>query len=99
MAPHTVEFSEDSTRQLSLLSARDRRIVLDAIEEQLAHQPATPTRNRKKLRQASLADWELRVGKYRVFYRVEETKVTVVIVAIGVKDSSRLLIEGKEVKL
>ena len=96
---YTIEFTEDATRHLDLLTTRERAILLDAIEEQLAHQPTEPARNRKLLRENPLADWELRVGKYRVFYTVEEDKVLVLIIAIGVKEHNMLLIEGKEYKL
>src|SRR6266404_2102490 len=36
---------------LSVPSARDRYILVQAIEEQLTHQPTIPTRNRKRLRE------------------------------------------------
>src|SRR5262245_13744502 len=94
-----LRFSEDADRQLGKLSARDRAIVVDAIEEQLAHQPTVETRNRKPLRSSSLAAWELRVGDFRVFYNVEEKKVVVLIVAVGQKRHNKLYIEGTEISL
>jgi hypothetical protein len=42
-----IRFSEDAERHLKGFSARDRRLLLDVIEEQLTHQPTVPTRNRK----------------------------------------------------
>jgi mRNA-degrading endonuclease RelE of RelBE toxin-antitoxin system len=62
---------------LRRLKARDRRIVVDAIESQLAREPQTPTRNRKVLVglrppwDAVPPVWELRVGDFRVFYDVD----------------------------
>jgi mRNA-degrading endonuclease RelE of RelBE toxin-antitoxin system len=59
------------------LKARDRRIVVEAIEDQLAREPRTPTRNRKELVglrppwDAVPPVWELRVGDFRVFYDVD----------------------------
>lgn len=94
-----INFSTDSQRQLALLTARNRRIVLDAIRDQLSHQPTVETRNRKLLQPNPVAEWELRVDQYRVFYNVEESKVIVLIVAIGVKDRNILMIEGKETQL
>jgi len=70
---------------LRRLKARDRRVVVDAIERQLVREPQTPTRNRKTLAgllppwDAVPPIWELRVGDFRVFYDVvaEEKRVWV----------------------
>ena len=94
-----IRFSEDADRHLDGLPARARRIVIGAIEEQLQHQPTVPTRNRKKLRNNPLAEWELRVQTYRVLYNVEEEVVKVLIVAVAVKDGNRFLIDGEEYPL
>ena len=96
--PYTIEFSEDAERHLALLSARDRAIVLDAVEE-LRHEPTVPTRNRKLLRENPLASWQLRVGDFRVFYNVDGDLVIVVIVAIGEKKHNVLTIDGKAFSL
>jgi mRNA-degrading endonuclease RelE of RelBE toxin-antitoxin system len=95
----TIEFSEDAERQLSRLKASDRTILIDAIEEQLAHQPTSPARHRKLLRANPLAAWELRVGDFRVFYNVEEEQALVILVAIGAKIHNTLYIEGEEFRL
>src|SRR5437016_2342881 len=96
---YEIEFTEQAERHLSQLSARDRAVVLDAIEQQLRHQPTVPTRNRKELRPNPLAPWELRVGSFRVFYDVDGERVIVLIVAIGSKEHNVLRIEGKEHRL
>ena len=69
-----------------------------AIEAQLSHEPLLETRNRKRLRPNPLAPWELRVGNIRVFYDVDEPGI-VTVVAIGVKDGSKLYLEGEEIHL
>jgi mRNA-degrading endonuclease RelE of RelBE toxin-antitoxin system len=94
-----VRFSEDAQRHLKGFAARERRIILDAIEEQLVHQPAVATRNRKLLRENPTAAWELRVQEFRVLYNVEEASVTVFVVAVAVKDGNKYLIEGEEYQL
>lgn len=91
-----IRFSDDAERHLDNLSARDRQIVLTAVEEQLRHQPTTQTRNRKRLRKNPRATWELRVQKYRVLYNVDEKAVTVVIIAIAEKVGNRFIIDGEE---
>ncbi len=76
----------------------------DSIEQQLAYEPAAPTRNRKLLRipNSVSAAWELRCGnnnRYRVFYDVDVEAGYVVILAIGKKDGNRLVIGGEEFTL
>jgi len=94
-----IEFSEDAEGHLRKLSARDRGIILDAVEDQLTHQPDQPTRNRKLLRENPLAAWELRVGAWRVFYNADKDAGLVVVVAVGFKDHNTLFIDGKEFSL
>lgn len=53
----------------------ERQRIFDEIEKQLQHQPAAETRNRKRLHPNNLAEWELRIGKFRVFYDVDRTDV------------------------
>jgi mRNA-degrading endonuclease RelE of RelBE toxin-antitoxin system len=57
------------------------------------------TKNRKSLRDNPIAPWELRVGKYRVFYEVNEPRQMVSIVSVGHKEHNVLLIGGKEVQI
>ncbi len=59
----------DDMRSLRKL---ERQHIFDEIEEQLQHQPTVETRNRKRLHPNELAEWELRSGKFRVFYDVNE---------------------------
>ncbi|MBM4035204.1 MAG: hypothetical protein FJ291_25965 [Planctomycetes bacterium] len=77
----------------------DRSRVLHDIHEQLRHGAAVETHNRKRLRPNALAEWELRIGKFRVFYDVDEPATAVKIVAIGAKEGSRLFIHGEEYQL
>jgi hypothetical protein len=78
------------------LAACDRAMVLDAVEEQLSHQPAVATRNRKPLPPNPLAPWELRIGDLRVYYDVEDDPEPAVHVrAIGIKDHNELRIGGE----
>jgi mRNA-degrading endonuclease RelE of RelBE toxin-antitoxin system len=96
---YEVRFSEVAERHLKGFGARERRIILEAVEEQLVHQPTVATRNRKLLRENPTAAWELRVREFRVLYNVEEAIVTVFVVAIAVKDGNKYLIDGEEYTL
>ncbi len=77
---------------------------MDAVDDQLRHQPDVPTRHRKRMRPNAVAPWELRVGDYRVFYDVEPgteeaERPEVVVLAIGLKTGNRVWIGGEEHEL
>jgi mRNA-degrading endonuclease RelE of RelBE toxin-antitoxin system len=98
---YEIILSPEALEHLAALTARQRRIVLDAIETHLTHQPTTSTRRRKPLRPNPLASWELRVGQFRVYYQVESTdgEDTVYVIAVGRKVRNRVIIAGVEVGL
>ena len=73
--------------------------IVRSILQQLQNQPTEETKHRKKLRPNKLANWELRVGDYRVYYEVLEDDQIVEIVAVGRKDHNALRIGGEEVEL
>ena len=96
--PYEIQFVDSARRQLDALTVPERTRIVAAIEGQLTHEPLVKTRNRKQLRPNAVAPWELRIGKMRVFYDVEQSaKVT--ILAIGEKKGNKLYIEGKEIQL
>ena len=97
---YRIEYSPATDEHLRVLTARQRTMVFDGVDDQLAHEPAVETRNRKPMRPNPLAPWELRIGELRVYYEiVEDPEQVVTIVAVGVKDRNRVLIGGKEIKL
>ncbi len=73
------------------LIAYERKHILDKIDEQLSHEPAIETRNRKPLFGLKPTwehlepVWELRVGEYRVFYDVDEVAALVTVRIIRYK--------------
>jgi mRNA-degrading endonuclease RelE of RelBE toxin-antitoxin system len=69
------------------------------IREQLTDQPLVETKNRKSLRDNPIASWELRIGKYRVFYEVNDPAKRVSVVSIGHKEHNILLIRDEEVQI
>lgn len=96
---YTIEVTEEAKRDLSYFTAHERKRILQGIREQLSHEPLQETRNRKKLRENPIAPWELRIGKYRVFYEVVQDIVTIGVVAVGYKQHNTLYIRGKRVAL
>ena len=93
-----IDYSRRAIANLSEFTAFQQRVIADAVDDQLEHEPMKPTRNRKPLRENSLAPWELRVGEVRVFYDVTLDQELVEIVAIGRKVHNRLFIGTEEVQ-
>jgi len=94
-----IAFTPSAFDDLSLFRITDRRIILDGIEEQLAHQPHVVTRNRKRLRPNRVAEWELRIGKFRVFYDLSVVEQWVEVKMVGHKLDNRLVVRGEEYEL
>ena len=99
MAAYRIEVTEEAKTDLSHYTAFERNLIVSQIREQLSEQPEVETKNRKQLRDNPIACWELRVGKFRVFYEVDEARKLVVIVSVGHKDHNVLVIRGNEVQL
>ena len=83
-----IEYTELALEQLGEIRAFDRERLVDAIEEQLIHEPLLATRHRKEL--PGLAPsvehvppvWELRVCAWRVYYDADVTARVVFIRAV-----------------
>src|ERR1700681_4317453 len=95
---YTLSFAPEAIEHMDLIESRYHGLLRRTIKEQLTHTPTEETRNRKPLDQPAPfeASWELRCGpanRYRVFYDVDTEEHTVQVLAIGVKDRNRLLIE------
>jgi mRNA-degrading endonuclease RelE of RelBE toxin-antitoxin system len=83
-----IRFAAGVEKDLRNIRIYYRNQILDAIEEQLAHEPDTKTKNRKLLAnltppwQTVAPIWELRVGEYRVFYDVSPVESFVYVPAV-----------------
>jgi len=99
MAEYQIEVTEEAKIDLFYYTVFERKIVTSEIRTQLTDQPLVETKNRKPLRDNPIASWELRSGKYRIFYEAEETARKVTIVSVGHKGHNTLLIRGKEVQI
>lgn len=100
-AAYTLSFAPEAVEHLDLIESKHHGLLRRTIKEQLTHTPTEETRNRKPLEQPApfKANWELRCGpdnRFRVFYDVDAESYTVLVLAIGLKDRSRLLIGGEE---
>lgn len=69
-------------------------------EKYLALQKKQITKKQSlRLRPNEIAEWELRIGNFRVFYNVEKAFLIVTIEAVGFKVGNVLFIRDKERKL
>ena len=94
-----IRFTPEAMDDLRSFRNFERRRIIAGIEEQLSHQPIEQTRNRKRLRSNPLAEWELRVDDFRVFYDPDLTPDAVKIVAVARKQGNKLYIRGQEFEL
>jgi mRNA-degrading endonuclease RelE of RelBE toxin-antitoxin system len=93
-----IQFPESVKDDLGYFSAREQKIILAGIRRNLGDDADGEGKKRKKLRTNEIAAWELKLGKYRVFYDIENG-VTVKVIAIGYKDHNELFIKGERVEL
>ena len=99
--PVTLVYADDVKDHLRAIEAKYHSVIQTEIETQLLHEPDVETRNRKPLKRPIIfgADWELRLGpdnRFRVFYQVNTETREVRVLAVGVKDQSRLFFGGEE---
>ena len=95
-----ITYAKPTQHHLEILSRRQQKILFDAVEEQLTHEPTVETKRRKRMRPNPLATWELRIGILRAYYDVFAVpEPTVLVVAIGIKEGSILRIGGQVVAL
>jgi mRNA-degrading endonuclease RelE of RelBE toxin-antitoxin system len=97
----TLTFAAQAIEHLDRIETKYHGLLRQAIKEQLADTPADETSNRKPLESPAPFDasWDLRCGpknRFRVFHDVDSVSRTVWILAIGIKDRSRLLIAEEE---
>jgi len=94
-----IEFTPEAMDDLKALRKYEQIKILDALETRLCHQPTEATKNLKRLRPNEIAEWELRIGKFRVFFNADEEMFVVSIEAVGFKIGNLLFIRGKRREL
>jgi mRNA-degrading endonuclease RelE of RelBE toxin-antitoxin system len=94
----SIHLTDSAIEDLDFFRKNERQIIADGIALFLTHDANVETRRRKPLRRNRLAQWELRIDDYRVFYDFEEADA-VKVVAVGHKEHNDLYIRGKKVEL
>jgi mRNA-degrading endonuclease RelE of RelBE toxin-antitoxin system len=99
MPDFRIELTEQARADLFFYAVPERKMILEGIRGQLSHQPLVETKNRKPLRPNPIAAWELRIGRFRVFYEGDPVARRVMVQAVGNKEHNKLFVRGNEVKL
>jgi mRNA-degrading endonuclease RelE of RelBE toxin-antitoxin system len=92
---YEIEFTKVALEDLRYFKKFEQNIILDAIQTQLLYEPTVETTNRFQREPPDIAEWELRIGVYRVFYDVEERVKIVRIEGIGEKPNNAVLFRGR----
>jgi len=93
---YEIEFTQSALEDLLSFRKFDQKQIIECIETQLSYEPAVETRNRFRMRPNEVAEWELRIDRFRVFYNVEEQVRIVSIEVVGFKIGSQLYVRGKK---
>lgn len=96
--PFQVTLTASAEADLSAFRRFEQRVIVAAAKRYLQNDADVASRHRTQLRPNPVASWELRIGKYRVFYDVIGA-TAVKIVAIGHKEHNDLFIRGQRVEL
>ena len=99
MPSYTLDMTEDANEDLSYYRAFERKLITDEMAIQLVDHPDVETNHRRRLRNNPIARWELKVGKFRVFYEIDADEAFVTIVSVGHKEHNVLYIRGKVIHL
>jgi len=92
---YEIEFTPEALQDLKAFRKFEQQKIISGIDTQLKYEPIVETHNRFQMRQNDVAEWELRIGKYRVFYNVENVIQIVSIEVIGLKVGNQLFVRGK----
>jgi len=79
---YKVEYTKTAVKQLKKMDKKIAAFILSFIEEKLIN--CNDPRAYGKSLQGSLKDkWRYRIGDYRILAKIEDEKVTIIIVEIG----------------
>ena len=100
----TIVYAPITKDHLRVIEAKYYALIRDAVNQQLAFEPTTETRNRKPLKRpvVFMATWEIRFGphnRFRLYYDIDLEQQLVTILAIGRKQGNRVVIGGEEIQL
>jgi mRNA-degrading endonuclease RelE of RelBE toxin-antitoxin system len=97
---YEVIFSPEAQDHLRKLPARVRTLVYHQTLLHLSHEPSRTTRRRKLMAPNHFAEWELRLGDFRVYYNVDTgADPHEYLVAVARKVRDRVFLGDEEIML
>jgi mRNA interferase RelE/StbE len=78
----TIEYDEAAVRDLRKLDRQVQREILDYMEKRIG-QAEDPRSFGKPLRHSKFGLWRYRMGDYRIICQLEQSKLVVLVVAVG----------------
>jgi mRNA-degrading endonuclease RelE of RelBE toxin-antitoxin system len=90
--------TQSAKADIAYFQVREQRIIASNIYTYLSVDADVPSRKKKQLRPNPIAQWELRIDKFRVFFSIEKGNI-VKVVAVGYKEHKELFIRGNKVEL
>lgn len=93
---YQIEFTPEAVQDLRYLKKFEQNIIIDAIQTQLSYEPGIETKNRFRRNPPDIAEWELRIGIFRVFYNIDGFVQIVSIERIGEKPNNTVFFRGQK---
>ena len=88
-----LKLTVDAIEDLRVFSKADRQGIVNETEVQVAHD------HRKRLRPNDVAEWELRINDYRVFYDVDSENQLIEVRTVAYKEGNTLYVRGRKFEL
>jgi mRNA-degrading endonuclease RelE of RelBE toxin-antitoxin system len=85
---YDIEVGQSANGDIDYYDKFDQQIIVKAIIEYLQFDANIETRKKRQLRPNPIAPWELRIGRYRIFYEVTK-KQAVKVLAVGQKEHNQ----------
>ncbi|MFB2978047.1 type II toxin-antitoxin system RelE/ParE family toxin [Microseira sp. BLCC-F43] len=93
---YEIEFTPESLQDLRYFRKFEQNIIIDGIQTQLIYEPAVETNNRFRRNPPDIAEWELRIGVFRVFYNVDQIVQIVSVEKIGEEPNNTVFFRGQK---
>jgi len=93
---YDIAYTQEAFKDLQWFRKYEQSMIIDGIEQQLRYEPTVETRNRKRMSFNEIAEWELRLGNFRVLYNVDEQVRIVEVQRIGEKRGNAFFFKGRK---
>jgi mRNA-degrading endonuclease RelE of RelBE toxin-antitoxin system len=80
-----IKFTQRAIEDLQVFPKAEQQWIVSTLESQLSMDAVRETEDRRRLHPNGPVEWEIRLGKVRVFYDVDLENETVKIEAVGKK--------------